>query len=232
MKRKSARGKMPAPEEAMATIATPAIETPSIGTSSLPVVHSPGPFDADDPFAMLGREHGHVARIAFRKGEWIVDGGDGTEVSYNNRRMVACVDKLLTGWTQWIDKRPVTTEFGLVANGYKQRPRQELGDNDSNAWPIGDDGQKSDPWQHSFQLPFVDEDGRSFLWSVSSSGGRQAIGDLSLDYSHYRRHGGKGRPVVELGIDWYKHAQFGRVYKPKLPVLEWTEEIKLDDEII
>jgi hypothetical protein len=224
IRKKLVKAKTPAAED---IIAPPPVKTDTSARALLTPVEPTLPVEFDG-FAMIGEEFGQRARLKFMKGEW----ADGDEVRHDKERMVAHMPRLFQGWHKWQDRRPIVVEGGFVAEGYRPQTRAELGDLDSNQWEIDERGKRRDPWQFGFQLLLEDEHGKVFIWSAASQGALQAVGDLSLDYARYKRQGGRGNPIVELGCDYYTHKEFGKIYKPKLPILGWTGENLLgDDEI-
>ena len=93
--------------------------------------------------------------------------------------------------------------------------RTELGDLRRDDWPIDKDGERTDPWIFTYELPLLDlETDGARLYSTQSFGGRQCIGRLVRTYAqHARKNPGK-LPVVTLACESYKHEIYGIVQNP------------------
>jgi hypothetical protein len=68
------------------------------------------------------------------------------------------------------------------------------------------------------------EDGEQLLFKTSSQGGKEVISALLAQIIAKARTGASAFcPVVLLDNSWYKHKQYGKIYKPVLTVDEWVE---------
>jgi hypothetical protein len=62
-------------------------------------------------------------------------------------------------------------------------------------------------------------DGQVYTYAPASSGGLDAIKTLCKEYGTWFATEPDQMPVVKLGSTWYKHATYGKVYKPVLEVV-------------
>jgi hypothetical protein len=176
-----------------------------------------------DPFAAYGQEAANGgAFLKFSKGEWLL-GQNDDEVELG-RRLAANMDELSIGWIRWADGKPAERRMGVLAQGYKPEPRDQLGYVDQDSWELDEEGRPKDPWNFTNELPLADPgDGTQMTFSASSKGGIGAVGNLCKAYAReYRQREGK-IPVIELGRDSYKHAKYGKTYVPVLGIVDWVE---------
>jgi hypothetical protein len=87
---------------------------------------------------------------------------------------------------------------------------------------------KGFPWQEqwSVNLKCIDgtDAGTEAIYKPTTVGGIQAVAGLVeavRDQLNNGQHGGKVSPIVHLEKDSYQHAQFGRVWTPLLPIVDW-----------
>jgi hypothetical protein len=155
--------------------------------------------------------------LKFNKGEWLA-GQDEEEVP-TGTEFVAAVHLLQSGWMRWEDSAPVEIIMGLRADGFRPPARETLGFTDKKLW--GElNGQQIDPWRRTDLLLLADPKTREvYTFSPMSDGGLGATKALTKEYGAHMRDAPKDIPVVKLGSTWYKHAKFGKVYKPVLEVV-------------
>jgi hypothetical protein len=65
----------------------------------------------------------------------------------------------------------------------------------------------------------VDAEGDLTVYCTGSKGGMSAIGLLCKVYGRSQRNG--LLPIVALKSASYKHPDFGKVFKPDLPIVGW-----------
>jgi len=179
-----------------------------------------------DPYSSYGQEAaaGGGNYLKFSKGDYLL--GQAEEEVKEGTRAAANMAEFTIGWVKWKDKRPVERRMGLLAQGYKPEPRNALGDLDETQWDTDKDGKPQDPWQMTNELPLVTLDGEEQMtFSTSSRGGIGALGLLCKEYGkEYRLREGKV-PVIELAVDSYKHTDYGKVYVPKFPIVDWIDNV-------
>ena len=159
--------------------------------------------------------------LKFNKGEWLA-GQEEEEISLGSK-FVAATHLLQSGWIRWEDSAPAEIIMGLRADGFRPPPRETLGHTDKSKW--GElNGQQIDPWRRTDVLLMADPETREiYTFSPMSEGGLGAVKALIKEYGTNMRQHPNDIPIVELGSSWYKHAQFGKVHKPVLTVIEWRD---------
>ncbi len=81
-----------------------------------------------------------------------------------------------------------------------------------------------DPWQRTDFLLMADPaTSNIYTWSPASVGGLDAIKTLVREYGTRMREAPNDIPVVSLQFETYKHADYGKIYKPVLEVIEWRD---------
>lgn len=101
-------------------------------------------------------------------------------------------------------------------------------DDDRNAWVTDPNGTPQDPWQVCNTLPFNEpETGQEFVFSTGSCGGIGAGGKLSTAYGRQRHKLADKPPVIEIGLDSYRHKTYGDVSYPTFRIVGWQSEADL-----
>src|SRR6478609_3508895 len=124
-----------------------------------------------DPFAAYGQEaaSGSGAYLKFSKGEWLL-GQNDDEIALG-RKLAANMDELSIGWIRWADGKPAERRMGLLSQGHRPEPRDQLGYTDQSLWETDSDGKPQDPWTFTNELPVVEvESGEQLMLSMSSKG--------------------------------------------------------------
>lgn len=185
--------------------------------------------------------------LKFSKGDYLA-GQENAEIPIG-AKMIVNMDQLLLGWIHWEDSKPVEQHMGLLIDGFKAPERNQLGfgyepgdeePSDTSEWEIdATTKEPRDPWKFTYYLVMKDptklesaDDGDSegtYTFTTSSSGGKQAIGDLCKVYGRKRREGYKEHyPVVVLKVGSYNHSNkhYGRIKFPVFPVVGWFAKSK------
>jgi hypothetical protein len=184
------------------------------------------PFSDQNFFQIYGEATRQTAIVGkllkFSKGDWMA--GESNEPIENGSQFIANMDELLVGWVRWSNNKPTDHVMGKVAVGYQPPRRNELGDTDQDAWDVGEDGQARDPWQFTNYLLLQDGSGDLYTFTTSSTGGRNAIGDLCIKYGKQMRQHTNEYPIIELGVGSYMHSNkaFGRIKYPTLTIAGWA----------
>lgn len=171
----------------------------------------------ENPWLEAAAEAGGFEKIAkFVKGEW----GVGEETLPEGKEFIVFMDEVARGYVKFVNKAVVDRRIVKVRDG-KPPAREELDDNDSSEWEIGDDGRPRDPWVMQWLLPMapVDAEGDLTVYCTGSKGGIAAIGLLCKVYGRSERNG--LLPIVALKSTSYKHPDYGKVFKPDLPIVGW-----------
>ena len=195
--------------------------------------------------AAAQEDGGFETLLKFKKGQYFV-GVD--EVPMGTQYVAHCI-----GWTRcWIkfeNQQVVDRKMFRVAEGRRAPDREELDSKDPAMWPVGPNGQPSDPWVYQYLLPmeFADN-GDVSIFVTSSIGGKRAVADLCKAYSRrVARTGRSEQPIVKLAKTVMPTRMYGDVPRPLFEIVGWTgdavegiREIKsgpetlkqeLDDEI-
>lgn len=167
--------------------------------------------------------------LKFSKGDYTV-GQENEEVPVGTRFAVS-MDNFLVGWIKWVDQKPEEQVMGLLSEGYTPPKRRELGDTDEEAWEADADGKPRDPWQLTNQVLFkVPGKKRSddvlFTFTTSSYGGISNLGKLCKAYGTSMRQHPDENPVIEIGVEKYKHsnAQYGTIKNPTFTIVGWEKK--------
>jgi hypothetical protein len=121
-----------------------------------------------------------------------------------------------------------TIEGGLLYEGYRLPPREEMGDLDNSKWEIGLDGRPADPWIHAVDFVLQDEETTElFQFSARSKTARRAVGVLLRHYDRIARLYPGELPVVNLKVGGYQHSE-KRVGWVKTPVLAAVGRVSSD----
>src|SRR5262249_29154693 len=87
--------------------------------------------DVRERLLQVAQEQTGLGRLLkFNKGKYFV-GDDEIPI---NREMIAHVVSFARGWVKFADNKVVQQEIGKVAEGYKQPPRNDMGDLDETKW--------------------------------------------------------------------------------------------------
>lgn len=148
--------------------------------------------------------------------------GQEQEIVDEGTRMLAHMPSMKRGWVKWGDSQPLAHIMGLVSEGFRPPPRDELGDLDEDQWELLND-RPIDPWQKTNHLTLCDTQGRIYTFVTSSKGGLSAVGQLAEAYSLRRRMKPDEIPVIELQSRSYDHKQYGETFAPVLKIIGWTK---------
>src|SRR6266568_1977371 len=95
----------------------------------------------DNPWLEAAAEAGGFEKILkFVKGEWEI----GEETLPEGKEFIAFIDEVARGYVKFEDKSVVDRRIVKVRDG-KPPKREELDDNDSSEWEIGEDEKPRDP---------------------------------------------------------------------------------------
>ncbi len=182
----------------------------------------PGAPGADDPYAAYGYavETG-TPFLKFIKG--VYQFGTDNEMLQLGTHLVPHMGELKAGFLKWKDGVPETEVMARIADGKPIPRREDLGDDDRDAWEKDPNGVPQDPWQMINTLPMKDpETGQEHVFTTGSRGGIGAIGKLCVAYARQRQ---KGKlPIIELGSDSYRHRTYGDVSFPTFKIVAWQSE--------
>jgi hypothetical protein len=157
--------------------------------------------------------------LKFSKGKYFV----GEDEIKPGTEFIAHATQLARGWVKFKGAELVDRRIGKVIDGFVAPQREELDDTDQSAWEKNERGEPRDPWISQSYLPFENaETGELLVFVSGSAGGRGAIGSLVSTAS---RNLHKGKPIIQLGLRWYKHKTFGRIENPDFPIVGWTDGI-------
>lgn len=165
--------------------------------------------------------------LKFNKGDWIK--GDDEDIEPGTR-FVANMDQLMVGWIKWVDNRPDQQIMGAVVDRFQPPRRGTLGDTDEDQWETDNDGKPRDPWQYSNYIVFKPvgrkaKEDELLTFATSSKGGIGAIGELCKSYGKEMRTHPEQYPIVEIGVNKYKHSnpEWGWIKVPTLKLVGWEK---------
>ena len=185
------------------------------------------PATQGDPYAAYGRAVGtDTPFLKFVKGQFRY--GVDDEVLPLGTRLVPHMAGLKAGFIKWKDGAPEDEAMVRIAEGKPIPQREDLGDDDRNAWETDPNGTPQDPWQVCDTLPMKDpETGQEFVFSTGSRGGIGAVGKLSTAYGWQRHKLADKLPIIEIGSDSYRHKTYGDVSYPTFRIVGWQSEADL-----
>jgi hypothetical protein len=164
-----------------------------------------------------------------KHGEWEF-GQNGTTLPVGTR-LLADMDNLMVGWQRWSGGRPDEQKFGRVMEAHRPERREELGDNDKEAWDVDDRGVPQDPWRLTNILILKDpNDGSLYTYSPSSKGGVSCIAKLCAEFGKIYRQRPTDMPVIELQSSSYKHERYGRIFTPEMNIVSWVPKTAFTGE--
>ncbi len=186
------------------------------------------PATQGDPYTAYGRAVGtDTPFLKFIKGQFKY--GVDDEVLPLRTRLVPHMSELRAGFIKWKDGAPEDEVMVRIAEGKPIPQREDLGDDDRNAWETDPNGMPLDPWKEVNTLPMKDpETGQEFIFTTGSRGGIGAIGKLATKYGRQRDKQAGKLPVIEIGSDSYFHKKRSiNVDFPTLKIVGWEAEADL-----
>lgn len=165
-------------------------------------------------------EGGFETLLKFKKGYYSCGGED---VAMGTEYVAHCI-----GWTRcWIkfeNQQVVDRKMFPVRDGKRPPDREELDSNDRAHWPMGPNGQPSDPWVYQYLLPMENaETGDVCIFVTSSIGGKRGVADLCKAYSRrVARTGRSEQPLIKLAMAVMPTRMYGDVPRPMFEVVGWT----------
>jgi hypothetical protein len=144
--------------------------------------------------------------VKFSKdGEFVI--AESSEKVPSDKSLVALCGEVLVGWIKFGEEgEPPARAQGLHYGGFIMPPRESLGDLDQSEWPLGLNGQPSDPWQHQICLPLQDrESSEMYTFATTSVSGRRAVGNLLRHYERLRKSHPDTYPIVQLRPSGFNH---------------------------
>ena len=185
------------------------------------------PATQGDPYAAYGATVGtDTPFLKFVKGQFKF--GVDDEVLPLGTRLVPHMAELKAGFIKWKDGAPEDEVMVRIVDGKAIPQRDDLGDDDRNAWETDPNGTPQDPWQVCNTLPMKDpETGQEFIFTTGSRGGVGAVGKLSTGYGRQRHKQVDKLPIIEIGADSYRHRTYGEVSYPTFQIVSWEAEADL-----
>jgi hypothetical protein len=184
---------------------------------------------ADDSYRQryiddIAKEFGKPLKFT-KEGVW----HDGEQQVDEARRFIALVPQTRICWMKFNGEgNPPIIEGGLLYEGYRLPPREEMGDLDQSQWETGLDGKPADPWIHAIDSILQDaETAELFSYSARSKTARRAVGILLRHYDRTMRLHPNELPVINLKVGGYQHSE-KRVGWVKTPVLAVVGRVSAD----
>jgi hypothetical protein len=187
--------------------------------------------DVSNPYAAYAAEASSRTIVGtllkFAKGEWTK--GQNDVVVPVGTKFVADMRNVQVGWTRWADKKPAEHMMGCIADGYRSPARSTLGYTDKSEWELDKESKPQDPWQATSIIFLMDTEGEMYTYSPSSAGGRNAVIALCGAYGKLMRQHPGELPVIEIGVDSYRHETYGKTFVPMLKIIGWHSEKDFDE---
>lgn len=170
-------------------------------------------------------------RLKFSKGDFLA-GKEDTDVPIGTQ-LACCMDSFLIGWIKWVDNQPEEQIMGLLVEGHVPAKRASLGDTDQTQWEVDEQsGKPRDPWQMTNQVLFkkkgLQRNGDQGLYTfvTSSYGGISNLGKLCKAFGQAMRQHPDEYPIVELGVEKYKHSNptLGFIKNPTFTIVGWEKK--------
>jgi hypothetical protein len=160
-----------------------------------------------------------------REGQFVI--AETKEEISSDRDFVALCAETLIGYIKFSEQEdePPERRQGLLYQGFVLPPRQSLGDNNPEDWPLGLSGQPEDPWKHQMYLVLQDPQSEAlFTFITASVTGRRAVGNLLRHYDRLRRNHPDANPIVRLRPSGFmsKRKGVGWVHTPSFVVMGHT----------
>lgn len=168
------------------------------------------------------QDAGYAELLKFKKGEFFI----GDELIPLGSEYLAHAIGWTKSWVKFVDGEVVERKTYRVAKGEQPPEREELGDDDKDAWPEGLDGKPSDPWSLQYLLPLekIHSGGDLVIFTTSSFGGRRAVADLCSTYvKRMKKNADCGQPIVKLSKVDMPTKKFGKVPRPDFQIIGWDE---------
>jgi hypothetical protein len=172
------------------------------------------------------RSHVQGDMLTFNKGDW---GAGKAKVDVPiGTRMIVDMDSYEHGWVRWHGPTIVDERVGKYIDRFKAPEQHELGFLDQSTWDTDSQGKRRDPWQRTVYLLMRAESDPNavYTFTPTSVGGLNAVRDLKDAFKReFKYHKPDARPIVELGVDSYKHKnpEFGKIKVPTFDVVGWTD---------
>jgi hypothetical protein len=148
------------------------------------------------------------------------DGGYSIDKVYHPSGGRYGIRDVIFAWVHWDGGKPI--EHRITPLGERHPERDELPDQDQEAWPAGFDGKPADPWKDTRYLQIIDlKTGRDLTFITDSYGGHRAIGDLRAQIRNVRAAEPNASPIISLGGTQMK-TRFGMKPRPQFDILEWV----------
>jgi hypothetical protein len=143
---------------------------------------------------------------------------DGTE-------FVTFLHETQRGFIKFIPGLPPDYRMVRIDENAEVPNRQGLGDLDQSQWPIGLNGEKTDPWKEQYAIPMARNDPGAELY-VYISRGTVAMNAVSNLLGRWRYHPKRREglvPVVRIKNSQYFNKRFnGDRPKPELTIVGWV----------
>ncbi len=102
--------------------------------------------------------------------------------------------------------------------------RESLGDNDQSQWPLGLDGQKTDPWKLQIAIPMARHDAGGELYVYVARGivAMNSAGDLLGRWRYHPKRAKGLIPIISVESGTYPSRFGGDKPRPVLAIGDWV----------
>jgi hypothetical protein len=131
---------------------------------------------------------------------------------------VVNVHELTDTWSKYVAGELVDRKVYRTIDGQMAPERDELGDNNEDAWPRKN-GTPKDPWQRAVYLPMKDSNGDVVAFKATGTSAIAEIAELAGMFASADR---KGKlPVVALECRNFESQHGSTIYVPVFRLVDW-----------
>jgi hypothetical protein len=148
---------------------------------------------------------------------------DGVEVP-SGTQFVAFLHETRKGYIRFNNGAPPSVYMVRIDEDADIPDRKTLGDNDKAAWPIGQSGDREDPWKMQFCIPMAryDAGGERFIYIARGIVAR-SVEDLLGSWRYHPKRAAGLVPVLSVENGTYPSKRFGgRKPKSVLRTVFWV----------
>jgi len=173
---------------------------------------------------IAGGMPGRLIKFSTKVNKYVTidDGSDIEDTDY-----IALCNETLVGWVKFSgDDAPPERVMGLLYDGFRMPPREELGDLDQTQWPAGLNNAPEDPWKHQICLPLMNTATQELLvYAALSETSRRAVGRLLQHFERMLRLNAGELPIVRLKVGGFNHRdpRVGWVSTPQFAIVGRTK---------
>jgi hypothetical protein len=175
---------------------------------------------------------GTLVRFNGKDARYVLLNGEDLPVK-PDARFFFLSDQIWGGWIKFPEEGGAPESIqGLLNDGFRVPPREELGDDDQSQWKIGLNGDPEDPWKQQLVALLQDcGSGEIYAFLATNPTSRGAVTDLMMHCQRRKRNGKDDYPIVTLDKDSFERREPPKVkvWKPKFHIVGHQAKDKLHD---